>query len=164
MGEWCLTPRILDLGTNWKRVVNYTPRPLYSLYPLDRRQGGPQSRNGQRGEEKILPLPGLEVWPLGRPARSQSLYWLLRMVFIAENAISRSGSGCFRNKLWEEAPSQRSVRHSYLFCRRTVYVVLARRSSRPISPPNVPMKLHTARPATWQAILSSLIQEFPATQ
>jgi hypothetical protein len=41
-------------------------------YPLDRRLGGPQSRLGRRGEEKILDLQGLEL----RPARSQSLYRL----------------------------------------------------------------------------------------
>jgi hypothetical protein len=33
---------------------------------------GLQNRSGRRGEEKILPLPGLELGPLGRPARSQS--------------------------------------------------------------------------------------------
>jgi hypothetical protein len=45
-------------------------------YPLDRRLGGPQSRSGRRGEEKILTLQGLELRPLGRPSRSQSLYRL----------------------------------------------------------------------------------------
>jgi hypothetical protein len=40
-------------------VVSFTPRPLNSRgrsprYPLDRRLGGPQSRSGRRGEEKIL--------------------------------------------------------------------------------------------------------------
>jgi hypothetical protein len=38
--------------------------------------GGPQSMSGRRGEEKILPLQKLELRPLGRPARSQSLYGL----------------------------------------------------------------------------------------
>jgi hypothetical protein len=38
--------------------------------------GGPQSRPGRRGEENIFTLPGLELRPLGRPARSQSLYRL----------------------------------------------------------------------------------------
>jgi hypothetical protein len=45
-------------------------------YPLDRRLGGPQSRSGRRGEEKILDPTRLEDRPLGRPARSQSLYRL----------------------------------------------------------------------------------------
>jgi hypothetical protein len=43
---------------------------------LDRKLGGPQSRTGRFGEEKFLTLPGLELRPLGRPARSQSLYRL----------------------------------------------------------------------------------------
>jgi hypothetical protein len=39
-------------------VVSSTPRPLYPQgkspwYPLDRRLGGPQSRSGRGGEEKI---------------------------------------------------------------------------------------------------------------
>jgi hypothetical protein len=44
-------------------VVSFTPLPLYprgksSRYPLDRRLGGPQSRSGQRGEEKVLDPTG----------------------------------------------------------------------------------------------------------
>jgi hypothetical protein len=42
-------------------VVSFEPRALYSRgksplprYPLDRRLGGPQSRSGRRGEEKML--------------------------------------------------------------------------------------------------------------
>jgi hypothetical protein len=38
--------------------------------------GGPQSRSGRRGEEKILDPTGFELQPLGRPARRQSLYRL----------------------------------------------------------------------------------------
>jgi hypothetical protein len=45
-------------------VVSFRHRRLYrrrkhTRYPFDRR--------------KILPLPGLEFWTLGRPARNQSL-------------------------------------------------------------------------------------------
>jgi hypothetical protein len=60
-------PRILDLGTRWRQVVNFTPRPLYpqgkSLWcPLDRRLGEPQSRSGHGGKEKnSQPLPGFEL-------------------------------------------------------------------------------------------------------
>jgi hypothetical protein len=59
MGSGCIDPHFLDLGTSWRWVVNFTPRPLYprgkSLrYPLDRRFGGPQSRSGRFGEKKIL--------------------------------------------------------------------------------------------------------------
>jgi hypothetical protein len=40
--------------SSWRGVVNFTPRPLYLRYPLDRRLGGPQIRPGWRGEENIL--------------------------------------------------------------------------------------------------------------
>jgi hypothetical protein len=71
----------LDLGTSWRWVVSFTPRPFYlrgnSLrYTLDRRLGGPQSQSGWRGEEKILDHTGIELRPLGRAARGQSLYRL----------------------------------------------------------------------------------------
>jgi hypothetical protein len=45
-------------------------------YQLDRRLGGPQSQSGRRGEVKNFTLPGLELRPHCRPARSQSLYRL----------------------------------------------------------------------------------------
>jgi hypothetical protein len=54
-------------------VVSFTPLPLYSRgkehwYPLDGRLGGPQSRSGRRGEEKLLDPTGTRT-----PARGQSL-------------------------------------------------------------------------------------------
>jgi hypothetical protein len=47
-------------------VVSFTPRPLYPrgkgpLYPLDRRLGGPQSRSGRHGEEKIRDPTGTRI-------------------------------------------------------------------------------------------------------
>jgi hypothetical protein len=59
MGEWRYSSNILDLGTRWRRVVSFTPRPLYPRgksrqYLLDRRLGGSQSRSGRCGEEKNL--------------------------------------------------------------------------------------------------------------
>jgi hypothetical protein len=52
-----IAPCILELGTKWKRVVSFTPRPIYPQgkgpwFPLDRRLGGPQSRSGRGGEDK----------------------------------------------------------------------------------------------------------------
>jgi hypothetical protein len=46
-------------------MFSFTPLPLYPRaksprYPFDRRLGGPQSRSGRRGEEKILD-PGRAV-------------------------------------------------------------------------------------------------------
>jgi hypothetical protein len=52
------------------------PRRKIPRYPLDRRLDEPQSRSGRHGEVKFLPPPGLELWSLGRPARTQSLYRL----------------------------------------------------------------------------------------
>jgi hypothetical protein len=40
-------------------VVNFTPRPLYPRYPLDRSLGGPQSRSGRRGEVKMNSDPSV---------------------------------------------------------------------------------------------------------
>jgi hypothetical protein len=59
MGSGCIDPHFLDLGTSWRWVDKFTPRPLYPRgknprYPLDRRLGGPQSRSGRFGEEKIF--------------------------------------------------------------------------------------------------------------
>jgi hypothetical protein len=60
--------RILDLGTRWRRVVNFTLRPLYPQRkrpwcPLDRRLGGLQSRSGRGGgeEKNSQPPPGIET-------------------------------------------------------------------------------------------------------
>jgi hypothetical protein len=77
----CIDTYFLDLKTNWKWVVNFTPQPLYPQgksprYPLDKRLSGPQSQPGRLREEKFLTLPGLDLRPLGRRARSQSLYRL----------------------------------------------------------------------------------------
>jgi hypothetical protein len=55
-----------DLGTRWRWVVSFTPRPLYPqgkspCYLLDRRMDGLQSRSVHGGEEKnSQPPPGIE--------------------------------------------------------------------------------------------------------
>jgi hypothetical protein len=46
LGSGGTAPRILDLGTRWRWVVSFTPRPLYrqgksTWYPLDKRLGVP---------------------------------------------------------------------------------------------------------------------------
>jgi hypothetical protein len=54
MGSGYVDPRILDLGTSWRWVVIFTPRPLYPRRKFPRRH----NQSGRRGKEKILPLPG----------------------------------------------------------------------------------------------------------
>jgi hypothetical protein len=45
--------------------------------PIVQEASGPQSRSGHRDYRKnSLPLPGIEPRSPGRPARSQTLYWL----------------------------------------------------------------------------------------
>jgi hypothetical protein len=81
-GSGGIGPRILNLGTRWKWVVSFTPRPLYPQrkspwYLLDRRLGGSQSRCGRGGEEKnSQPPPGIEPQNPDRPAHSPTLYRL----------------------------------------------------------------------------------------
>jgi hypothetical protein len=80
-GSGCIDPHFLDLGTSWRWVVSFTP---LSLYP---REGapctywiggwmGPRAGLDDLEKRKFLTLPGLELRPLDRPARSQSLYRL----------------------------------------------------------------------------------------
>jgi hypothetical protein len=64
-GSESIAPRIIDLGTRWRWVVSFTPRPFYPqgkspFYPLDRRLGGPQTRPRCGGEKNSQPLSGLE--------------------------------------------------------------------------------------------------------
>jgi hypothetical protein len=56
-GSGGIAPYILNLGTRWKSVVTFTPRPLYlwcknHRHSSDRRLSGPQSWSGRGGEEK----------------------------------------------------------------------------------------------------------------
>jgi hypothetical protein len=78
-GSGCIDPYTLDLGTNWRWVISFTPRPLYSRgnnprYSLDKGLVGTQNLCGRGEEKKILPLPGLELRTLGRPDLNQSLH------------------------------------------------------------------------------------------
>jgi hypothetical protein len=73
MESGCIDPHFLDLGTSWRRVVNFTPRPFYPWIGgwVDLRAG-----LNDLEKRKFLTLPRLELRPLSRPARSQSLYRL----------------------------------------------------------------------------------------
>jgi hypothetical protein len=57
---------ILDVVTRWKWVVSFMTRPLYfqrksPRFPLDKRQGGPQTRSGRCGRKSLWALPGIEL-------------------------------------------------------------------------------------------------------
>jgi hypothetical protein len=65
----------------WRWVVSFTPRPLYprGKGPGTHLIGGwmdPRAGLDDVEKRKFLTLPGLELRPLGRPARSRSLYRL----------------------------------------------------------------------------------------
>jgi hypothetical protein len=73
-----MDPHFIDLGTRWRLVVSFTPRPIYfgERAPGTHWIGGwVDTRAGLDGVEKrkFLPLPGLELLPLRRPGRSQSV-------------------------------------------------------------------------------------------
>jgi hypothetical protein len=78
-GNWCIDPRVLDLGISWRWDVSFTPRQPYpwecapSTHWIE---GWVDPRSGLDGAEKwkILTLPGLELRFFGRPGRRQSLY------------------------------------------------------------------------------------------
>jgi hypothetical protein len=76
LGNGGIAPRILDLGSRWRWVISFTPRPLHSQgkslrYPLHRSLGGPQSRSGSDGEEKnSQPPTGIETQELRCTAHS----------------------------------------------------------------------------------------------
>jgi hypothetical protein len=105
MGCTRIDPHFLDLGTSWRWVVNFTPRPLYprgkcAWYPLYRRLGGPQRCSGRHGEDKILSPPGLELRLLCPPARSKSLY---RLSYRGSSWLSSSGITTFVGRSWHFA-------------------------------------------------------------
>jgi hypothetical protein len=85
LGSGGIAPRILDLGTRWRWMVSFTPRPLYSQgnsswCPLDRGLGGFQSRSRGGGEEKnFQPLPGLEP-PIIQPVAQRYTTELCRLL------------------------------------------------------------------------------------
>jgi hypothetical protein len=97
---------ILDLGTRWRWVVSFTPRPPYlqgksPWYPLDRRLGGPQSRSGCGGEEKnSQPLPRLEppiMQPISQRYPNEFRFCLFRFFLTAKPLVL----SCYRTFRYE---------------------------------------------------------------
>jgi hypothetical protein len=69
LGSGSIDPHFLDFGS-CRGVVSFTPPPLYARgknprYPFHRRLGGPQSRSGWLGGEKILDPTGTRT-PISR--------------------------------------------------------------------------------------------------
>jgi hypothetical protein len=80
-GNGCVNPHFLDLGTSWMWVVTFTPLPLYPLgeslrYLWIGGRVGPTAGLDGVEKRKFMILPGIELGPLGRQARSQLLYRL----------------------------------------------------------------------------------------
>jgi hypothetical protein len=100
LGSGDIAPCTLDLGTRWRWVVNFTPRPLYprEKAPCTHWIGSfvvPQSRSGHGAEEKnSQPLPTLEP-PIIQPVAQRYTTELPRLlgqnnVYIINNFLSRA--------------------------------------------------------------------------
>jgi hypothetical protein len=93
----CIDRHFLDLGASWRLMAKFMSRPLHPWgksrrYPLDTRLGGPQSRSGCRGEEKIIDPTG------SRTPTPRSLYRLRYAgsyeCFAYEDKTCKSGKFC----------------------------------------------------------------------
>jgi hypothetical protein len=96
-GRGYINPNFLDLGTGWRWVVNFTPRPLY---PRGNSPGAHwiggwvdlKAGLDDLEKRKFLTLPGLELRPLDRPARSDyaipapHIYWVELIIQCEESA------------------------------------------------------------------------------
>jgi hypothetical protein len=100
MGEYRYRSTILDLGTRWKWMISFTPRPLYSqgkspLYPLDRRLGGSQSRYGRcRIKTNLLRKLGIEtraIQPVARRYTDWAITAPLELNIILVSSVTDSG-------------------------------------------------------------------------
>jgi hypothetical protein len=97
-GSECIAPHFLDVGSIWRWVVSFTPRPSCQKgewSPSILWIGGwvgPRSGLDDVEQRIFLTLPGLEIRPPGRKARSQSLYRLCYLgsprIFTEERVFS----------------------------------------------------------------------------
>jgi hypothetical protein len=75
-GGGCIHPYFLDLGTSWSewpasRPCRFTPGEIAIGTHWIRGWVGPSAGLSDVENRKFLTLPGLELRPFGRPARSQ---------------------------------------------------------------------------------------------
>jgi hypothetical protein len=94
MEEWCIDPRFLDsaiVGDEWSasRPGHFTPGERANDTHCIGGLVGPRAGLNDIEERKFLTLPGLELRPLGRPARSQLLYWLRYPGFCLDDVEKR---------------------------------------------------------------------------
>jgi hypothetical protein len=79
-----MVPHFLDLGTSWSGQLQdpaALPPKKEPQCPLDRRFGGPQSRSGRPGEDKIVDPTGTRTptprssspWPVAIPTELSRL-------------------------------------------------------------------------------------------
>jgi hypothetical protein len=90
MGNKCIGPYFLGLGSRWNWVIRITPRQIHrqgnrARYLLVKRLGGPQSRSRRLGKEKFLDPKGIEL----RYPRSSSPYpvaipTILTLLFVGQ--------------------------------------------------------------------------------
>jgi hypothetical protein len=92
VGKWRYSTAILDLGTIWRWMVSFTPRPLYPRrkspwYSLNRRVGVPRIRSGRCGvEENLMPLLVIHpssLYQLSCPGSVKKVY-LIYIVFLCD--------------------------------------------------------------------------------
>jgi hypothetical protein len=88
-GSGGIAPRIHDLGTRWRWVVSFTPRPLYTQgkspwYPLDRRAPEPfwtqwwrekfPAPSGTRTPDHSVRNPALYRWAIPAPGSTSGIF------------------------------------------------------------------------------------------
>jgi hypothetical protein len=107
-----IDPRFLDLGSSWRWVVSFTSLPLYPRgkkprYPLDGRQGGPQSQSGRYGEVKILGPTGTRTWTpsVVQPVASRYADWATVYHFLCSSFSKIIIRRVFRFSAWTPATS-----------------------------------------------------------
>jgi hypothetical protein len=98
-GNGGIAPFILNLGTSWRWVVSFTPRPLYALGIHWLGGGPPLSVWTLWRREKILPRPGIEPRPCvavpSELSRHVHIHVLKRFILRASSSASSRVIGMF---------------------------------------------------------------------
>jgi hypothetical protein len=110
-----IDPSFLELDTSSTWVGNFNWRPLHRRgscprYPLDRRQGRPQSRSGGHGEERILEPAGTQnptprsssPYPIATPTALSLLLCVVRCIFARLRTVRRTWKIQFTSQIVHE--------------------------------------------------------------